>query len=347
VGAVIDIHTHVVPARLAADPSRDRRWPSVELSPGDQAAVMIGGKVFRKIDSRSWDVGKRLSDMVEDGSDMQVLSPMPELLSHWLPPDDAEFLADVMNEEIARMISEAPRNFAGIGMVCVQDVPRALRQLQKVKSIGFAGIEIGTHINGVALGSEALFPLYEAAESLDLGIFVHPLHPAGMERIAASPEFAATAAFPLETALASVSLLAAGITERFPRLRILLSHGGGALSWILPRMDYGWSLGLKGQMTRPPSKTARQFWYDTILYDPASLSFLAKAVGVEHILIGSDYPFAIRQKQPGAFATCALGKEAGLTENAFAFLGRKHDVKKLDRAVAPDSVSTHGSRADG
>jgi aminocarboxymuconate-semialdehyde decarboxylase len=273
---------------------------------------------------------------------MQVLSPMPELLSHWLPPEDAEFLADVMNDEIAGMIEQAPRNFAGIGMVCAQEVPRAVRQLQKVKALGFAGIEIGTHINGVALGSDTLFPLYEAAEALDLGIFVHPLHPAGMERIGASPEFAATAAFPLETALASVSLLAAGITERFPRLRILLSHGGGALSWILPRMDFGWSLGLKGQMSQPPSKIARQFWYDTILYEPASLSFLANAVGTEHIVVGSDYPFAIRQKRPGAFATRAIGNEAVLADNAFAFLGRPYDVKELDR-----NVSKQGSRARG
>ena len=346
-GAVIDVHTHIVPSRLAADPKRDRRWPSVELSGGDQAAVMIAGKVFRKIDTRSWDVDRRLSDMVDDGTDMQVLSPMPELLSHWLPPDDAEYLADVMNDEIAVMIARAPRNFAGIGMVCAQDVPRAVRQLQKVKSLGFAGIEVGTHINGVALGSDALFAIYEAAEALDLGIFVHPLHPAGMERIGASPEFAATAAFPLETALASVSLLAAGVPERFPRLRFLLSHGGGALSWILPRMDFGWSLGLKGQMSRPPSQLARQFWYDTILYDPASLSFLANAVGGEHIVVGSDYPFAIRQKQPGAFASRALGSEAVLADNAFGFLGRMHDVTMLDRPVAPNITSVHGSRARG
>jgi aminocarboxymuconate-semialdehyde decarboxylase len=347
VGVVVDVHTHIVPARLAADPKRDRRWPSVERSAGDQAAVMIGGKVFRKIDARSWDVGKRLSDMVEDGTDMQVLSPMPELLSHWLPPDDAEFLADVMNEEIARMIAEAPHNFAGIGMVCAQDTSRAVRQLQKVKARGFAGVEIGTHINGVALGSETLFPLYEAAEALGLGIFVHPLHPAGMERIGTSAELAATAVFPLETALASVSLLAGGVTERFPRLRILLSHGGGALSWILPRMDFGWSLGLKGQMTQPPSKIARQFWYDTILYDPASLSFLAHAVGTEHIVVGSDYPFAIRQKQPGAFATRALGNEAVLADNAFGFLGRMHEVRKPARPTAPAAESAQGSRVRG
>jgi aminocarboxymuconate-semialdehyde decarboxylase len=328
-GAVIDIHTHVVPARLAADSARDRRWPSVELSAGVAAAVMIGGKVFRKIDARCWDVEMRLADMVEDGTDMQVLSPMPELLSHWLPADDAEYLADVMNEQIAAMIAKAPRNFAGIGMVCVQDIPRAIRQLEKVKALGFSGIEIGTHINGIALGSATLNPLYAAAENLDLSIFIHPLHPAGLERIAAGPELTATAAFPLETALAAVSLLAAGVVERFPRLKILLSHGGGALSWILPRMDFGWSIGLQGNMTAAPSAAARQFWYDSIVYDPASLRFLRDAVGIDHIVVGSDYPFSIRQKQPGAFAKSAVGSDAVLFDNALNFLGRHHDVKQL------------------
>jgi len=328
-GAVIDIHTHVVPARLAADPARGSRWPSVELSAGDTAAVMIAGKAFRKIDSRSWDVDRRLSDMVDDGTDMQVLSPMPELLSHWLPAGDAEYLADLMNEQIAAMIAQAPRNFAGIGMVCAQDVPRAIRQLEKVKALGFSGIEIGTHIDGVALGSETLEPLYAAAESLDLGIFIHPLHPSGLDRIGAGPELTATAAFPLETALAAVSLLAAGVTERYPRLKILLSHGGGALSWILPRMDFGWSIGLKAKMNVLPSTAARQFWYDSILYDPASLRFLRDAVGVDHIVVGSDYPFSIRQERPGAFAKSALGSDAVLADNALNFLGRHDDVKLL------------------
>ncbi len=344
-GRVIDIHTHVVPARLVADPKRDARWPSVERAARDQFAVMIAGKVFRKIDTRSWDVERRLADMAEDGTDMQVLSPMPELLSHWLPPDDAEFLADVMNDQIASMIALAPRNLAGIGMVCAQDVPRAVRQLEKVKGLGFAAIEIGTHIHGVALGSETLFPLYEAAEALDLGIFVHPLHPAGMERVGSSPEFAATAVFPLETALASVSLLAAGVVERFPRLRILLSHGGGALPWILPRLDYGWSLGVKGRMTRPPSNLAQQFWYDTILYDPAPLAFLGNAVGEDRIVVGSDYPFAIRQKQPGAFAKRALSNEAVLAENACGFLGRTYDA--LTAGGAGEAMSGQGSAARG
>jgi aminocarboxymuconate-semialdehyde decarboxylase len=332
---VVDAHTHVVPARLLADASRDRRWPSVEVS-GDKAAVVIGGKLFRKIDARSWDAGRRLADMDADGTAMQVLSPMPELLSHWLPADDAEHLADVINEHIAAMVGEAPRRFAGIGMVCVQGVPRGLAQLQRVKALGLAGIEIGSHVNGVALGSKILYPLYEAAEALDLCIFIHPLHPAGIDRIGAGPEFGATAAFPLETALAAVSLLAAGVLETFPKLRILLSHGGGALPWILPRLDYGWSLGgeMHKQMTRSPREIARGFFYDSILYDAPALQFMTSVVGPGRIVVGSDYPFTIRQKDPGAFVRAALPDCPGvLADNAFAFLGRVFDLETQHAAT--------------
>jgi aminocarboxymuconate-semialdehyde decarboxylase len=268
---------------------------------------------------------------------------MPELLSHWLPAQDAEYLADIINVEIAEMISRAPRRFAGIGMVCAQDVPRAIAQLQRLEALGLAGIEIGTHINGTALGSETLHPIYEAAEALDLCIFVHPLHPSGLDRIAAGPEFGATAAFPLETALAAVSLLAAGVLEKFPKLRVLLSHGGGALPWILPRLDYGWSLGgdMQKRMTRPPKQAARGFFYDSILYDAAALQFMASAVGPDRIVVGSDYPFTIRQKDPGAFVRAALPDDKGvLADNSFALLGRIFDLEMSHAAdTAPRAIA--------
>ena len=96
-------------------------------------------------------------------------------------------------------------------------------------------------------------------------------------------------------------------------------------------------------MKQSPSKTARHFWYDTILYDAASLSFLASAVGGDHIVIGSDYPFTIMQKQPGKFASRVLD-EATLAKNAFGFLGRSHEVRKLAGPAEGDSGSKQGSR---
>lgn len=283
---------------------------------------MVDGKVFRVIDARSWDADRRLRDMAEDDVDVQVVSPMPELLSHWFPAEDADALAGHINREIAALCAAHPRHFIGIGMAPVQDVALAARRLAEVKALGLCGVEIGTHINGMALGDPRMDTFYAAAEAADLCIMIHPLHPAGMERIAGRGELAAVAAFPLETALAATSLLTHGVTERFPKLRILLSHGGGALPWLLPRMQHAVSLGppLQSLFPNAPQDMARGFFYDSILYDHRALRFLADMVGPNRIVVGSDYPFTIKQDRPAQFVETALGLDRAAFEAAAARL---------------------------
>ena len=312
----IDVHTHFVPRAMPSSSGRDARWPSIEISNDDKAAVMIGGKIFRTIDSRSWSGTRRMDDMGDDGIDVQVVSPMPELLSHWFSADDCDALADHINNAIAKLCADHSRHFVGIGMVPLQNPALAARRLERIQSIGLYGVEIGTHINGIPLGDPQLDEFYAAAEEADLAIIVHPLHPAGLERIGSHAALAAVAAFPLETAFAATSLLTLGVLERHPRLRILLSHGGGALPWILPRLDRTRILdpSLQYLFPRAPKETARQFYYDTILYEDIALRYLADTVGTNNILVGSDYPFAIKQNRPAEFARNALG----LTNTDFA-----------------------------
>jgi aminocarboxymuconate-semialdehyde decarboxylase len=312
----IDMHTHFVPRIMPSTSGRNVLWPVIEVTSDDKAAVLIGGKLFRTIDSRIWNAERRLDDMGNDGIDVQVVSPMPELLSHWFPTNEADAMADHVNAGIADLCSSHPQHFVGIGMVPVQDPALAARRLETFKSFGLRGIEIGTHINGIPLGDARMNEFYAAAEEADLAILVHPLHPAGLERIGGRAALAAVAAFPLETALAATSLMTHAVTERFPRLRVLLSHGGGALPWILPRLCQTRALdpSLRDLFVREPDEMARRFFYDTILYDGAALRFLAAAVGTENILIGSDYPFSIKQNRPAAFAEQALG----LTRDEFA-----------------------------
>jgi aminocarboxymuconate-semialdehyde decarboxylase len=307
VPTIVDVHTHFVPSVFPPAAGRTRLWPSI-ANQGNNSAVMVDGKVFRVIDDRSWNADRRLADMKDDGIDLQVVSPMPELLSHWFPAGDADALASHINQEIASLCNAHPKHFVGIGMVPIQDVALAAKRLSDVKAMGLCGVEIGTHINGVALGATALDEFYAAAEAADLCVMIHPLHPSGMERISGRPELAAVAAFPLETALAATSLLTHGITERFPKLRILLSHGGGALPWLLPRMKHAVSLGppLQSLFAREPHAMAASFFYDTVLYDAGALRFLADQVGTEHLVIGSDYPFTIKQDRPAQFAAAAL-----------------------------------------
>jgi aminocarboxymuconate-semialdehyde decarboxylase len=325
VAKAIDVHTHFVPDAMPPSAGRTPLWPSIEHRRDNTAAVIVGGKVFRLIDSRSWDAGRRLQDMREDDVDLQVVSPMPELLSHWFPADDADALSDHINRGIAKLCAEHPQNFIGIGMAPLQDPALAARRLAGIKALGLRGIEIGSHINGVALGDVRMHEFYAAAEEADLAIMIHPLHPAGMERMAGRPELAAVAAFPLETALAAVSLLTHGITERFPKLRILLSHAGGALPWILPRLKHAHAMGppLQELFAREPSEMARAFYYDTILYDRPGLRFLAEALGTDHIVVGSDYPFTVKQDRPAQFAEQALGlHRETFAANAARFLNR-------------------------
>jgi aminocarboxymuconate-semialdehyde decarboxylase len=309
VADAIDTHTHFVPPSIPSEPSRNPLWPTIERREKDGAAVMVGGKMFRVIDSRSWDARRRLDDMAADDVDVQVLSPMPELLSHWFPPGDADALCRHVNEGIASLCASHPRHFVGIGMVPMQDPALAVKRLDEIKSLGLCGIEIGTHINGVALGDARLREVYAAAEQAGLVVMVHPLHPLGLDRMGGRPELAAVAAFPLETAFAAVSLMTSGITEALPMLRVLLSHGGGALPWILPRLRHARSIGppLDSLFPRDPGELVKAFYYDTILYDDVALEFLAAKVGKDRLVVGSDYPFTIKQDRPAAFAEAALG----------------------------------------
>jgi aminocarboxymuconate-semialdehyde decarboxylase len=287
---------------------------------------MVGGKVFRVIDSRCWDAARRLDDMAADDVDVQVVSPMPELLSHWFPADDADALCRHVNESIATLCAGDPQRLMGIGMVPMQDAVLAARRLEEIKSLGLRGIEIGTHINGMALGDARLDDVYAAAEQAGLMVMIHPLHPVGLDRIGGRPELAAVAAFPLETALAAVSLMTHGVLERFPKLRILLSHGGGALSWILPRLQHAYGLGppLRSLFARDPADAVKLFYYDTVLYDRSGLQYLADKVGADRLVVGSDYPFTIKQDRPAEFAEQALSlaREA-FTANAWRLLGAR------------------------
>lgn len=319
---IIDVHAHFVPMAFPGGEGRPALWPAMAPQADGQAAIMIGGKVFRVLAPSNWDVPARLAEMDLQGIDYQVLSPMPELLSHWFGVADADDLCRYMNEALAAMIAAAPARLGGIGMIPFQNPALAASRLADLKALGLRGVEVGSHVNGIALGDPRFDEIYAAAEALDLALMVHPLHPAGKERLPGHPALAAAAAFPLDTALAGASLLSAGVPARFPKLRVMLCHGGGALPWILPRLDRVWSLGgpLGATFPKQPSDMARSFFYDSVVYDPITLGYIADRLGAERIVVGSDFPFIIQQDEPGAFAEGAVVRER-LAQNALAFLG--------------------------
>lgn len=304
----VDVHTHVCPPRLDAPSGAHALWPCIVPQSPRQSAITINGQLFRAIDERSWDGPRRLRDMDEESVAGQVLSPMPELLSYWLPTDAAQRLAEIVNSQVLQTAACDPARFVALGMVTAQAPALAVRQLEELAALGFCGIEIGSHVDGRALGHPDNYPIYEAAEALDLAVFVHPLHPCGGERVGDGGAFCAAALFPSEIALAAISLIRGGVFERFPALRILLSHGGGALQTILARLSFAWgaSEDIRRDIAHDPRSYAARFWYDSNVYDAGLIQSLAAQVGVARIAVGSDYPYLIRQEHPGRFLESAL-----------------------------------------
>jgi aminocarboxymuconate-semialdehyde decarboxylase len=325
----IDIHTHIVPEKFPAyaGKGRDAPWPSMAEAHACHKHVMISGKVYRTVADGSWSVPRRIEAMGAMRVARQALSPMPELLSYWLPLEDAKALVRYLNEQIAEMVALAPERFVGLGAVPLQDVDSAIIELEYAfEKLNFSGVEIASHVNGVSIGDARFAPFFAAAERIGAAVFVHALRPAGQERIVGA--FAEQAVcFPGDIALAAASMITGGIAARHPKLRIAFSHGGGALAILLPRLVHAWNAipKAKESLSESPAVTARRFFYDALVFDPGATRFVIDSFGSSQVCVGSDYPFNMGDTDPlGTLEKCGLDAAvlaAIRSGNARRFLG--------------------------
>jgi aminocarboxymuconate-semialdehyde decarboxylase len=297
----IDVHTHIVPEKFPpyAGKGRDVPWPSMADAHACHKHVMISGSVYRTVSDGCWSVPRRIEDMGAMRITRQAISPMPELLSYWLPLDDAKVMVRYLNDQIAQMIGRAPERFIGLGAVTLQDVDSAIRDLEYCRSLKFAGVEIASHVNGVSIGHEKFEPFFAAAEKMGAAIFVHALRPAGQDRIV-GPFIEQAVCFPGDIGLACASMVTGGIGARHPKLRIAFSHGGGVMSILLPRLVHAWNVFPKAKEALPesPAVTAKRFYYDQLVFDPGAVQFVISTFGKSQVLIGTDYPFAMGDFHP-------------------------------------------------
>ncbi|MDC0759367.1 MULTISPECIES: amidohydrolase family protein [Brevibacillus] len=327
----VDFHTHIIPEDVPnlAERFHGERWPVLHRTCTCGANIMVGGKVFREVTDQVWDPQKRIHDMQREGVDMQVLSPIPVTFSYWAPAAEAEVMARIQNDFIAETVNQHPNHFIGLGTVPLQDTEVAIREMDRcMHELGLRGIEIGTNVNGNNLDDPGLIPFFEMCQTWDVPLFVHPWETLGRERMPRH-NLMYTVGMPSETALAAASLILGGVIEKFPRLKICFAHGGGSFPYILPRLDQGWKVWPHLRLTdQPPSVYAKQFYFDSLTYDPLNIPYMMKRFGEDRIMMGSDYPFLLRETPPGDVIDHTLEltdgqKRALLGENALRFLNIK------------------------
>jgi aminocarboxymuconate-semialdehyde decarboxylase len=287
---------------------------------------MLGEQEFRHVTDQCFAPVRRIADMDREGIGRQLLSPIPVLFCYWGSPQATAEFASMQNDFIAQAAAAQPDRFFAAGTVALQAPGLAIRELERISSMGFRAVEIGTNVEGRYLDDPPVVEVLEAASELGLAVFVHPWDAIGEERLKAYylPHMVA---LPAETAAAIARLIFSGVLDRLPKLRIGFAHGGGNFVPLLARIDHGFEVRpeAKVAITQPPSTYLHRLFFDSITHDPELIQMLCRRVGSRRVMLGSDYPFDMGVQHPvNLLDQAALSKwdrENILYRTAEQFLG--------------------------
>jgi len=193
-----------------------------------------------------------------------------------------------------------PLRFVGLGTVPLQDTSLAIKELERCKELGLAGVQIGTNVNQLNLGEPQFFDFFKACERLGMAIFVHPWEMMG-EADMQKYWLPWLVGMPAEVSRAICSLIFSGTLEKCSNLRICFAHGGGSFPATLGRIDHGFNVrpDLYPDNPHSPRKYLNQMYFDSLVHEPASLDFLIGLVGADKVMLGTDYPFPLGEAEPG------------------------------------------------
>jgi aminocarboxymuconate-semialdehyde decarboxylase len=278
---VIDVHAHcAVPEAMAL------------------MGLKLGGPSLRPDLHMESTIAQRIATMDAQGIDMQVLSINP----YWYNAerDVAEKLIQIQNEKLAEACGKHADRFVACASVALQHPELAARQLEEgVKKYGLRGAAVGGSVDGMEVSDAKFHPFWAKAEELGVLVFIHPQATGAQadlgKRLKGNGYLENVIGWPVETSIALSHLIFEGTLDRFPGLKICAAHGGGYLPFYAPRSDAICvtfpdrcaSVPLK----KKPTEYLKQLYYDSIVFTPQALKSLIAEVGVDRIMIGTDYPF--------------------------------------------------------
>ncbi|MGN6461926.1 MAG: amidohydrolase family protein [Pseudolabrys sp.] len=342
-----DVHAHYVPPSLIETieaRAKDFDLSVIQHPPACSCALHFnyGLKVRPFFPKLIEPVERRIEAMQQQGVDHQVLSMWTDIFAPGLPRDKSVKWHRYMNEHMAALCNKHPDKFSLLASVPFPHAQESAAELEyAMKELGAVGAVVAANVDGVNLGELDLDAFWQTAVDLDAGVFIHPVQAQPNPR---SAKFALSqiAQYTVDTTFTVGSLISTGVLDRFPALRLLLSHGGGTFPYLTGRFDImheRMDSKQQGDVAQnPPSSYLRRFYYDTILHDPTILKWLASRVSADRIALGSDYSFPPADIDPVATVHKAgfsvAETNAILEENAKVLFPQLPTARKRKPAAA-------------
>ncbi|MDR3701457.1 MAG: amidohydrolase family protein [Candidatus Sulfopaludibacter sp.] len=290
---IIDFHNHYYPpvyldalrsGSSAVEVTIDEDGNPRIYYPGDYNICVPGHR----------DIDYREQVLIEHGVATQVVT-LTTPGTHVEKPETAVRFAAMVNDALADVIAGKGGRFSALATLPLNDPTASVKELERAcRQLGLRGAMLFSNVNGVGLNDDRFLPLYEAANDLDAVLYIHPTHPVGVE---AMTDFwlMPLVGFLCDTTLAAAKIVFSGIPERFPRIRWALCHMGGAIPYLAERLDRGFHAfsECRANISHPPTHYLKQFYYDTVNFNPRAIQLAIDFAGVDHIMAGSDYPHMI------------------------------------------------------
>lgn len=240
------------------------------------------------------DIERRAEVLEKAGIDKQVLSfTTPGV--HIESPERAVELARMVNDNFAEIAKLYKDRFSAFATLPLNDPDASVTELERAfTELGFRGVTLHSNVNGVELTDKRFGPLFAKANELSAVLDIHPSFPVGVEAMT-DYWLMPLIGFPFDTTLTAAKLVFSGLVEQFPRIRWILGHLGGAIPYLAERLDRGYFAfkECRENISKPPSEYLREFYYDTVNFDPKALRLAIDFAGAGHLVAGSDYPHQI------------------------------------------------------
>ena len=286
-----DLHTHFYTQQYF---DRIRELPSefsFDQSPTGQTIITFRGARFFGVTPAMTDVEQRIEDMDRHGIDVEVVSlSTPNVF--FTDGEHQPEVARLINDAYAGLIAKHPTRFKGFASIPMDAPDAALMELHRaIGDLQLNGVVLLSNIGGKPLTSPEYHPFFEEANRMGLCIFLHPMIPLNSEPFR-EYVLGPIVGFPFDTTLAVARMCYSGVFEEFPNIRWIIGHLGGAVPYLMERMDNGFRdfAECREKIDKLPSVYLKQLYYDTVSFSPYTLKMVRDMVGADHMVMGSDYP---------------------------------------------------------